>query len=445
MAGQKSLPPQDPRVGESISDILKRQRKESQDQAAEPETTRLKTSIADLLQPEQYKKTSEINLGHKRTLADIVDSDKPVAFDLAAQIGGPSHRIENERLLSKGFSLEKASQAEATRSKHRTALKWWSNLCKHIGLNDEVLLFNPTNPLQRALMRNIARVFLTRVSEVTVKGAPRTGVAIMGETPRRYLDSVIKAHKMLGIDIAFLSEVGKKWTAGFELDIMRNHGKRPKKHKAGITRALLKDMFDIIDAKYGAGNMLAPVLKAAMMAAFTNELRRAEFLRKSGAFNPHLHLSRNHVTYFDHKWKRISPSSTNLRQLREHGGYMLFLPPALKNDPRCEIWGDSPTPYPIGPCRRLKQTAFIDYGWWQIELELASPLICEQQRKDTPMFVDPSTGCQMQVRVFDKILMDLLQQASLRRKRTACVTRSHPQNLRHPFLPRRRRKRSQSS
>jgi hypothetical protein len=271
------------------------------------------------------------------------------------------------------------------------------------------LKYDLADPAARALVKNLARMFLTLVSEQDAAGRPRKGTAIMGKTPQRYLGVVIAAHGELGIELSFLSPLARKWAAGYENDVMRTQGVRQKRHKAGITRQLMLDMFRLMD-KEKLAVQLKVVLRASMMCAFTNELRRAEFLRKSGAFNRHLHLTRNHVTFFDKHWVRTPTVPASLRRLRVEGGWMLFRPPVLKNDPRGEIWGDSPTPFPIGMCKK-KPGSFIDYASWQIDMELSDPIEDVAVRARTPMFVDPRVGVQMTARTFDSILMKLLQGA----------------------------------
>ena len=343
-----------------------------------------------------------------RSLAEVGVGDAPLGLEAASMLGGGLRQPENERLLRRGFEFEKGARSLSTQSKDRTGLRWWSRFCQYVGLDDEWLMYDMEDPSQRAFVKNLARMFLTLVSEQDTKGRPRQGTAIMGKTPQRYLAVVIAAHAELEIDISFLASLAKKWSTGFELDNMRINGVRPKRHKAGITRQLLFDMFAQMDKKYEP--RLKCVVRAAMMCAFTDELRRAEFLRKTGTFNPNLHLSRDHVSFYDSGWTLVAPTERNLRRLVASGGWMLFRPPTLKNDPRGEFWGDSPTPFPIGTCRK-KQGAFIDFAIRQIELEIASPLIDQKLRAMTPMFVDPRTGLQMTARVFDIMLMELLQEA----------------------------------
>ena len=79
---------------------------------------------------------------------------------------------------------------------------------------------------------------------------------------------------------------------------------------------------------------------------------------------------------------------------------MLHSPPALKNDPRGEIFGGSPTPFPLGPFG--KRGAFIDYGAWQIKMEKDDPIKDKRQRLFTLMFKYPRSNFHMVAFVFYK-------------------------------------------
>jgi hypothetical protein len=114
------------------------------------------------------------------------------------------------------------------------------------------------------------------------------------------MEAVAHAHGLEEIDISFVSSVALRWRIGYENVVVQRHGRRKKKHKAGITRRLMMDMFRALERKLAREPRLLLVMKAAMMSAFANELRRAELFRKSGVFNPNLHLGRGHVTFSTH-------------------------------------------------------------------------------------------------------------------------------------------------
>ena len=88
---------------------------------------------------------------------------------------------------------------------------------------------------------------------------------------------------------------------------------------------------------------------------------------------------------------------------------MLHRPPALKNDPRGDIFGGSSTPFPLEPFE--KRGAFIDYGAWKIKMEKDDPIEDERQRLLTPMFKDNRSNLQMAAYAFDEIAMEALQAA----------------------------------
>lgn len=288
-------------------------------------------------------------------------------------------------------------------------MMWWSQFCIHIGCPEGLLDYDFTIRQNKVFLKNLARMFCTYISEVGRDGKPRHGEQIQGETAKRYLDAVVQAHALEEIDISFVSAVAARWRIGFENTVVASHGKRKKRHKAGITRSLMRDMFKALEILLPTNRRLLLVVKAAMMSAFANEMRRAEFLRKSGLFNPHQNLGRGNVTFYDKNWNEVAPFPTHLEELRNKGGWMLHHPPCLKNDPRGEFFGDSPTPFPLGPL--AKEGAFIDYGFWQVELEMQDPITNVAERKRTPMFVDPRNGLQLTAYAFDVLAMAAIRMA----------------------------------
>ena len=82
----------------------------------------------------------------------------------------------------------------------------------------------------------------------------------------------------------------------------------------------------------GSAHMVC-IAKTALQFNFQMLYRRSEFLKKAGVvFDPNLHLTLDHIKFYDVNWNRILPSAPNLARLRREGGYMLSYPPSLKND-----------------------------------------------------------------------------------------------------------------
>ena len=192
-------------------------------------------------------------------------------------------------------------------------------------------------------------MFLVFFSEVDRKGEQRSGDPIRGEAPLRNLATVVKTHEDADIDIAFVTSVGKQWAIRFDNKVVRNFGRRIKRHNAGITRQMMQDLFGVLDHALFGQTRLLLVIKTAMMSALANEFRRSELFLKVGHFNPNLGLSRGNATFFNASWDRVQPGVAALEQLERDGGLMLHRPPALKNGPRGEIFGGSPTSFPLGP------------------------------------------------------------------------------------------------
>ena len=71
-----------------------------------------------------------------------------------------------------------------------------------------------------------------------------------------------------------------EWAIGFENEVVGDSGKRIKRNKAGITRQMMKDLFDMLDHSLFGPTGLLLVIKTAMISAFANEFRRSETFLK---------------------------------------------------------------------------------------------------------------------------------------------------------------------
>ena len=131
-----------------------------------------------------------------------------------------------------------------------------------------------------------------------------------------------------------------------------------------------------------------------------------------GLFNHLLHFTRDKIKFYDLHWNQQSATPEALRKLQQEGGFMLCWVPVLKNDKNGAIYGDSPTPFPIGPPGPER---FIDAAKWLIHMELNDPMPDPSQRRITPMFTDRATGRQLTVAKFDFTIKKVLS-ASLQRK-----------------------------
>ena len=74
-------------------------------------------------------------------------------------------------------------------------MSWWNQFLKHVRIKGEILEFDMEVRSNRTLAKNLARMFLAFVSEVDRKGEQRSGDPIRGETPLRYLATVVKTHE----------------------------------------------------------------------------------------------------------------------------------------------------------------------------------------------------------------------------------------------------------
>ena len=68
-----------------------------------------------------------------------------------------------------------------------------------------------------------------------------------------------------------MTSVDKQWAIGFEHEVVRYSDRRIKRHKAGLTRQMMKDLYDVLDHALFGQTRLMLVIKTAMMSAFANE------------------------------------------------------------------------------------------------------------------------------------------------------------------------------
>jgi len=140
---------------------------------------------------------------------------------------------------------------------------------------------------------------------------------------------------------------------------------------------------------------------------------RSEYLHKSEDFRPSNPFHpRKKIKFYDLHWNQQSAAPEALRELQQEGGFVLCWVPVLKNDKNGAVYGDFPTPFPIGPPGPER---FIDAARWLIHMKLNDPMPDPSQRRITPMFTDRATGRQLTVDKFDLTNKKELP-ASLQRK-----------------------------
>ena len=126
-------------------------------------------------------------------------------------------------------------------------MSWWNRFSGHVGIEGEILKFDMKVRSNHTLLKNLARIFLAFVLEVDRKGEQRPGDFIRREAPLRYLATVVKTHEDADIGNSFVTPVGKQWAIGFENEVVRDSGGKIAIHKSGITRQMIKDLFDVLN------------------------------------------------------------------------------------------------------------------------------------------------------------------------------------------------------
>lgn len=367
----------------------------------------------DLLRPSKALRSfagpSSSSSSSSSSLLQIYEERGSSQFDDIDNSGGGDFDETRNQLLSDAFQTKGEAVAAATSSSWRTALKWWKKFCSAVGLL-EVLNFSMNSTRGKRQAINISLMFLEFVAQQSKGKGP--GGHALASTSTRYLIPVRAVHYDLGIDLKFTIRHLKDWEAGRERFLRRTVGLRVISKKFGLTRLMMQDMW-IEDWSSVGNEHMVQVAKTACQFAFQMLYRRSEFLLKIGLFDPKVHLTRNHLKFYNNQWQRVSPSLENLARLRNEGGWILSYPPSLKNDPTGKIWGNSPTPLLIEPSGTSYR--FIDCVPWLLEMEKRDPIVCDSQRQNTPMFCDSKTGTTLRVAKFDQVFINTLR-ASYARK-----------------------------
>lgn len=357
--------------------------------------------------PKELKRNSDP--GHSTSLLALFQTNRPMMFREVVEAGGDQFAEVREELLSGALSTQSEGPAANTLSGWSTGLRWWGRFCEAIGL-PEVLDFPVGTVAGRHQVINLTLMFVEFVAQNS-KGKGPMGAALPS-TSTRYLIPVRAIHRDLGVDLAFTAPMVKVWELGRAKALRRTDGLRVVAKKVGVTKAMMKDMW--AEDWSGVGNShMVQIAQTALQFNFQMLYRRSELLLKTGTFDHNLHLTRDHLKYYDVNWQRVFPSVENLEQLRQRGGFMLSYSPVLKNDSTGSIWGNSPTPFRIRPAG--SPFRFIDCIPYILALEILDPIPDAERRKRTPLFVDTATGTTLRVAKFDQVFIDVLRASYLRK------------------------------
>ena len=306
----------------------------------------------------------------------------------------------------------------------RTALNWVTKFVDYTHISSQIL-----DPLVLGYDECSVRLdaFCTFVSHM-IDARNSTGLGLAA-TVATYANSWLDAHFMLPqpIDLHWLKPQIKDWKQGRTREMVGAFGIIIKNQKAGISRRMMADMFEL-DWK-AAGHLrtdiLVLVMKSAAQIAFVIMLRRSEYtLSPAGEFNPKVHMTRS-----DWHWYRADGSKLEYDQQGKLSYQDLV---ALSNSldgwldirvktSKCDIHGNwAANPHPV-PLRKSEDGAVIQAANYALQVELADPVLRRDDRENTPMFRDPSkkahprTKGQITTKSFDEAIIGLLHGVLKRR------------------------------
>ena len=292
----------------------------------------------------------------------------------------------------------------------KTAANAWHRWCQQRTPQqlDEVL------PLERQLSEALVGEFLEYTSCV-VDGKSDHKCGLPG-TVATYAISALDLMRRLepALDTAYLATVVNTWKKGRYQTMTHAFGIIKKFQKAGISRQLMKELFELSWTKACKGDKkLESMAKAAAQTAFQVMLRRSEYTSSGEKFWDTTQMTRASLVWYDELQQEIVPSLANLRKLlRTKKGYASLTPGTSKSDPTGREWHAHPSWLKLSddPDRVVCAANYL----LEYEIEYLLPDISD--RKRTPLFADPGVGRnrgsktrgQLMTQTFDNIIIDMI-------------------------------------
>ena len=233
------------------------------------------------------------------------------------------------------------------------------------------------------------------------------------KTCRRYAMSVIQAHGRLEppIDLAFLDHGVRNWSEATEMMTIRCVGPPISFEKSAFTKDVVqrlcaaewRDHIRQGNHPLKVLKRLDIVLKATVQCLYQCMYRRAELIRDRAEFNIRLHPVRDSLTWYDTAGNEMAPTRKNLLAIKKKGGLCTLRNPQLKNDKKLRKWAKSYSLLPVTTDGRI-----ICCGRWFLELELADIMTDPEERKKTPLLIDPRYNKPLTKAVFDYAVVRML-------------------------------------
>ena len=312
-----------------------------------------------------------------------------------------------ERLRSEKDEIMSCHLKRRTQRAHKSARNWWGKFCL-VSDMPEVLDVDYRQKANVLLVRDVVTCFMQFVRENQRVHDKERGVG-HHETPGRYCAPLLRDHDELGIDLrVHVAAVIKQYTNGLGEWQLQHYGPRRKRNKRPYSMAMMLDMFKLNWSEWCDDDPeLETEVKGGFQVAVGVGFRKSEFLESDEPFNFNVHLTKDHVRYYEDDWQPVTPTTANIRRLMNEGGWALLRTANLKQDRLQEKWGNFPLPFRIGPEMEGKLLA---PGFWLAMKELYNPIPDREDRRRLPLFMHPRKHQWLKASLYKRVLVHVLKQ-----------------------------------
>ena len=330
---------------------------------------------------------------------------------LEAHARAKSQGTYSEIYQEYGGKTTSDAYADSTWSNYGTAAGHWSRFAKAKGLESEIIWLDESNPADRAEIKLLFQEFLAWLA-MEIKALEGPGLAEVG-TISGYASSIVKLHRMLGVQLSFAADTIKEFSKGRAKHLVDIRGPKMKRKKNGFTLDQFAD-WETVDWSPMLGtrdpSRRKTVLRALYQCSFACEWRRSDATLKKGEWRQYWNISRANVRWFDDQMNEMAPTPANLLHLyNTRAGYASVRSPPGKNDQA----GDGATAR-FPSLLPLASPGQFCPGMSLLRLEIEDPCWSETEpllRATQPLFVDPESrtnqsprGTAFRTNHFDKFI-----------------------------------------
>ena len=302
----------------------------------------------------------------------------------------------SKELLQSAQHAESFDHALNTQDNYKCAMGWWERFVAFICLPIQILRFDTSNHLARFLATSLVLQFLAFTHRMmNGKDGPAKAASAV-----KYWGMIKEVHDRAGMVLSCVDRAVKRWEKGTDRIEVETMGPRTKKKKAMFSVRQLLDIY-AVDWTPWAGKVnpvrRIKVMMAIPALAIAGLFRASELLRARGKFNPNVHITRDHVTYYeyDDAWTPVKPTKRNLeRLLLSRRGRAKVKIPKLKNDNLLKKeWDPVSLEFSNTPLCAITRL---------VEMEIDDPMPDRRERALAPLFADPERGTPNQREQFAK-------------------------------------------